>query len=83
MLVANSIGHPSQFIICVLILLKEISHDVVASPGSLRNLTALPPEPMSSRLLQVRASCWLRDARLVSPGSHDGRVAGSPVALSP
>lgn len=44
---------------------EEISHDVVASPGSLRNLTALP------------------DARLVSPGSHDGRVAGSPVALSP
>mmetsp|Transcript_1537 Transcript_1537/g.3621 ORF Transcript_1537/g.3621 Transcript_1537/m.3621 type:complete len:407 (+) Transcript_1537:41-1261(+) len=44
---------------------EEMSHDVVASPGSLRNLTALP------------------DARFVSPGSHDGRVAGSPVALSP
>eukprot|EP00439_Symbiodinium_sp_Y106_P034613 s6177_g4.t1 len=38
---------------------EEMSHDVVASPGSLRNLTALP------------------DARFVSPGSHDGRVAGT------
>ncbi|CAE7214956.1 SLC35F6 [Symbiodinium natans] len=42
---------------------EEISHDVVASPGSLRNLSAAPY------------------ARLVSPGSNDGR-AQSPVRIA-